>query len=88
MVRLPRAAAVKDGAFLGPPGGLVLDGREHAGRLVRVGSRRYRTLELGVGFNAALPHVLRQQYGRACQYRGWHACPRRNFQSVGLPGAL
>jgi hypothetical protein len=50
-------------------------------------SRRYRTLELGVGFDATLPHVLRQQYGRACQYRGWHACPRRNFQSVGLPSA-
>jgi hypothetical protein len=37
MVRLPRTAAVKDGPFLGPPAGLVLDGREHGGRLVCVG---------------------------------------------------
>jgi hypothetical protein len=37
MVRLSRAAAVKDGPFLGPPGGLVLDGREHGGRLACVG---------------------------------------------------
>jgi len=37
MVRLPRAATVKDGPILGPPGGLVLDGREHDGRLVCVG---------------------------------------------------
>jgi len=37
MVRLSRAAAVKDGPFLGPPGGLVLDGREHGGRLLCVG---------------------------------------------------
>jgi len=34
-----RAAAVKDGP-LGPPEGLVLDGGEHAGRLVRVGIDR------------------------------------------------
>ena len=34
MVRLPRTVAVKDGPFLGPPEGLVLDGREHAGMLV------------------------------------------------------
>jgi hypothetical protein len=32
MVRLPRTAAVKDG-----PLGLVLDGREHGGRLVCIG---------------------------------------------------
>ena len=37
MVRLSRAAAVKDGPFLGPPGVLVLDGREHGGRLGCVG---------------------------------------------------
>jgi len=37
MVRLPRTAAVKDGPFLGPPEGLVLDGREHGGRLVCIG---------------------------------------------------
>ena len=37
MVRLSRAAAVKDGPFLGPPEGLVLDGRERGGRLVCVG---------------------------------------------------
>ena len=37
MVRLSRAAAVKDGPLLGPPEGLVLDGREHDGRLVCVG---------------------------------------------------
>jgi hypothetical protein len=36
MVRLSRAAAVKDGPFLGPPGGLVLDGRERDSRLVCV----------------------------------------------------
>jgi hypothetical protein len=29
--------AVKDGPILGPPEGLVLDGREHDGRLVCVG---------------------------------------------------
>ena len=34
LTRLPRAAAVKDGRFLRPPEGLVLDGREHGGRLV------------------------------------------------------
>jgi hypothetical protein len=34
--RLPRAVAVKDGRFLRPPEGLVLDGREHGGRLVCV----------------------------------------------------
>jgi hypothetical protein len=38
MVRPSRTAAVKDGPFLGPPGGLVLDGREHDGRLVCVGT--------------------------------------------------
>src|ERR1700735_4986122 len=37
MVRLPRPVAVKDGPYLGPPKGLVLDGREHGGRLVCVG---------------------------------------------------
>ena len=37
MVRLPRTVAVKDGPYLGPPAGLVLDGREHGGRLVCVG---------------------------------------------------
>ena len=37
MVRLPRTVAVKDGPYLGPPKGLVLDGREHGGRLVCVG---------------------------------------------------
>jgi hypothetical protein len=34
VARPPRAAAVKDGRFLRPPDGLVLDGREHGGRLV------------------------------------------------------
>jgi hypothetical protein len=34
--RLPRAVAVKDGRLLRPPEGLVLDGREHGGRLVCV----------------------------------------------------
>ncbi len=38
MVRPSRAAAVKDGPILRPPGGLVLDGREHGGRLVCVGN--------------------------------------------------
>src|SRR5215469_1024502 len=36
LTRLPRAVAVKDGRFLGPPEGLVLDGHEHGGRLVCV----------------------------------------------------
>jgi hypothetical protein len=36
LTRLPRAAAVKDGRLLRPPAGLVLDGREHGGRLVCV----------------------------------------------------
>ena len=36
LTRLPRAVAVKDGRFLWPPEGLVLDGREHGGRLVCV----------------------------------------------------
>jgi hypothetical protein len=36
LTRLPRAVAVKDGRFLRPPKGLVLDGREHGGRLVCV----------------------------------------------------
>jgi hypothetical protein len=40
MVRPSRAAAVKDGPLLGPPGGLVLDGREHGGRLICVGIDR------------------------------------------------
>jgi hypothetical protein len=42
MVRLPRTAAVKDGPFLGPPEGLVLDGSEQYGRLVCVGIDRGR----------------------------------------------
>ncbi len=33
MLPLSRAAAVKDGRLLRPPEGLVLDGREHDGRL-------------------------------------------------------
>jgi hypothetical protein len=37
MVRPSGAVAVKDGPILGPPEGLVLDGREHDGRLVCVG---------------------------------------------------
>src|SRR2546423_14205185 len=36
-MRPGRGAAVKDGP-LGPPEGLVLDGREHAGRVARVGT--------------------------------------------------
>jgi len=32
LARPPRAAAVNDGPSLGPPGGLVIDGREHGGR--------------------------------------------------------
>ena len=42
--RLSRAAAVKDGPSLGPPGGLVLDGREHDGRLMRAGIVRMMVL--------------------------------------------
>jgi hypothetical protein len=37
-MRLQRAAAVKDGRFMRPPAGLVLDGREHGGRLMWVGN--------------------------------------------------
>src|SRR5262249_15284937 len=37
MVRPPGAAAVKDGPLWGPPGGLLLDGREHDGMLECVG---------------------------------------------------
>ena len=44
MVRLSRAAAVKDGRILRPPGGLVLDGREHDGRLECVGIDRQRVM--------------------------------------------
>ena len=40
MVRLSRAAAVKDDPGSGSPGGLVLDGCEHDGRLVCVGIAR------------------------------------------------
>ena len=36
LTRLPRAVAVKDGRLLRPPEGLVLDGREHGGRLMCV----------------------------------------------------
>ena len=43
-MRLSRAAAVKDGPSLGPPGGLVLDGREHDGRLMRAGMVRMMAL--------------------------------------------
>jgi hypothetical protein len=35
-----RAAGVKDGRFLQPPEGLVLDGREHDGSLVSIGARK------------------------------------------------
>src|SRR5579872_4089642 len=42
-VRPARGAAVQDG-LLGPPGGLVLDGREHAGKLVRAGIGRQLAL--------------------------------------------
>ena len=44
MVRRSRAAAVKDGRILRPPGGLVLDCREHDGRLVCVGIDRRRVM--------------------------------------------
>jgi hypothetical protein len=44
MVRPSRGAAVKDGPLLGPPGGLVLDGREHDGRLVCVGIASQRVM--------------------------------------------
>ncbi len=44
MVRASRAAAVKDGPLLGPPGGLVLEGREHDGRLAWVGIDRQRVM--------------------------------------------
>jgi hypothetical protein len=37
MLRPSRAAAVKDGRILRLPAGLVLDGREHDGRLACVG---------------------------------------------------
>src|SRR6476619_7027588 len=40
MVRPSRAAAVKDGPLLGPPGGLVLDGSEHGDTLTCVGISR------------------------------------------------
>jgi hypothetical protein len=36
VVRPARAVAVKDGSILEPPEGLVLDGREHGGRIVSV----------------------------------------------------
>ena len=49
MVRPSRAAAVKDGPASGPPGGLVLDGREHGGRLVCVGIGRMTTLVIDRG---------------------------------------
>jgi hypothetical protein len=49
MVRPSRAAAVKDGPTWGPPGGLVLDGREHDGRLVCVGIGRMKTLVVDRG---------------------------------------
>jgi hypothetical protein len=44
MVRPSRAAAVKDGRLLRPPEGLVLDGREHVGRLTCVGIDRQRVM--------------------------------------------
>jgi hypothetical protein len=46
MMRPSRAVTVKDGPGLGPPAGLVLDGREHGGRLVCVGTRRMVALVL------------------------------------------
>jgi hypothetical protein len=46
MMRPSRAVAVKDGPGLGPPAGLVLDGREHGGRLVCVGTCRMMALVL------------------------------------------
>jgi hypothetical protein len=49
MVRPSCAAAVKDGPTWGPPGGLVLDGREHGGRLVCVGIGRMTTLVVDRG---------------------------------------
>jgi hypothetical protein len=44
-----RAAAVKDGRILRPPGGLVLDGREHADGLVCVGIDRQRVMPALLG---------------------------------------
>jgi hypothetical protein len=41
--------AVKDGPTSGPPGGLVLDGREHGGRLVCVGIGRVTALVVDWG---------------------------------------
>src|SRR6266404_8510117 len=49
MVRPSRAAAVKDGPARVPPGGLVLDGREHDGRLVCAGIDRVPTLVVDRG---------------------------------------
>ena len=60
MMRPWRAAAVKDGRFLRPPGGLVLDGREHDGRLV------YHTQDsAGPGQGASERPRL---YGEPCQH--------------------
>jgi hypothetical protein len=49
MVRPSRAAAVKDGPSWGPPEGLVIDRREHGGRLVCVGIGRMTTLVVDWG---------------------------------------
>jgi hypothetical protein len=39
----PRAAAVNDGPSLGPPEGLVIDGREHGGMLIGSGLQALAT---------------------------------------------
>src|SRR5690242_9367006 len=44
MARPSRGVAVKDGRLLRPPAGLVLDGREHGGRLVCVGDNAGRLM--------------------------------------------
>src|ERR1700749_1104879 len=56
MVRLSRAAAVKDGPFLGPPGGLVLDGRKRGGKLVCVGINCY---SLKLTLPSPIPVIIR-----------------------------
>jgi hypothetical protein len=55
MMRPSRAAAVKDGPTWGPPGGLVLDGREHGGRLVCVGISRVTTLVVWTNLRRLTP---------------------------------
>ena len=79
---LERAVAVKDGRILRPPGGLVLDGREHDGRLVCV------RINVSVVAATGLTGSLRGEFDDFVDV-DWLPIPRQQrveLMSLGSPG--